>query len=146
MFVLLVHGSRDRRWRDSVENLAESLRRDLQRDDPERPGVGLAYLQFATPTLVDVVSKAVRAGEQRIRVLPLFLTGEGHVHRDIGPLMDRLHAAYPTIDLKLLPPVGRYPQFVGLLRTIATAENGQPASSEADAVDRPDDPGADRGS
>ncbi len=139
MLILMAHGSRNPRWRDSVESLTESLRRDLARGDPGWGQVRLAYLQFAAPTLVDVASGAVRAGDRRIRVLPLFLTGEGHVHRDIGPLVDQLRTAYPTIDVELLPAIGQHPLFRDLLRKIAVEEAGQPGGMRADAVDRPDD-------
>ena len=114
MLILIAHGSRDPRWRESVEKLVESLQASLGADK-----LRLAYMQFTPPTLIDVASEAIRAGATRIRVLPLFLTGEGHLVRDIRPLVDQLCQSHPTIDVRLLPPVGRHPLFEELLGKIA---------------------------
>ncbi len=117
MLILIAHGSRDPRWRESVEKLTESLQADLGPD-----GVRLAYMQFATPTLMDVASEAIQSGATKIRVLPLFLTGDGHLVRDIQPLVDQLRKAHPSVEVTLLPSVGRHPLFQELLRKIAREE------------------------
>ncbi len=121
MLILIAHGSRDPRWRESVEKLAESLQADLGPDE-----VRLAYMQFASPTLIDVASEAVRAGATKLRVLPLFLTGDGHLVRDIRPLVDQLvdqlRKTHQSVEVTLLPPVGRHPLFEELLCKIAREE------------------------
>ena len=118
MLILIAHGSRRPEWRASVEGLVESLQTDIGRD-----AVQLAYMDCTPPTLGEVVSEAIRQGVQRIRVLPLFLTAEGHVDRDIQPLVEEARAAHPAVVLELLPPVGRHPMFLQLLRTIAIRES-----------------------
>jgi sirohydrochlorin cobaltochelatase len=115
MLILIVHGSRDQRWRASVEQMTESLQADLR---SER--VRLAYMEGAPPTLEKVVSEEARAGETKIRILPLFLADQGHVERDIAPLVEELRRIHSPVDLVLLPSIGRHPLFVELLRTIAT--------------------------
>ncbi len=117
MLILIAHGSHDPRWRASVERLAESLQADLGQNK-----VGLAYMECTPPTLMDVASEAVRAGETELRVLPLFMTGEGHVDRDIDPLVEQLRRSLPSIEVQRLPPVGQHPAFLGLLRRIALDE------------------------
>ena len=114
MLILIAHGSRDPRWRASVEKLTESLQADL---GPDR--VRLAYMKCTPPTLLDAASDAVRAGAKRIRVLPLFLAGEGHVDRDIHPLVDQLRKAHGSVEVELLPPVGQHRLFQKLLYKIA---------------------------
>jgi len=119
MLILIVHGSHDPRWRASVEKLTKTLQADLGRDK-----VRLAYMRATPPTLMDVAADAIQAGARRIRVLPLFLTGEGHVDRDIRPMVEQIRKAHSPINVELLPPVGQHPMFRELLREIAvqTAE------------------------
>ena len=114
MVIFIAHGSRDPHWRTSIEALIESLRTDLGRDR-----VGLAYMDCTPPTLMDATSEAVAAGATGIRVVPLFLTEEGHVERDIQPMVEQLREAFGTVDVKLLPPVGRHPRFREMLHEIA---------------------------
>jgi sirohydrochlorin cobaltochelatase len=117
MLVLIAHGSHDPRWRASVEKLTESLQADL---GPVK--VRLAYMECTPPTLLDVASAAVRAGINKIRVLPLFLTGQGHLVRNVQPLVDQLRKAHGHIEVTLLPPVGQHPLFLKLLHKIAVEE------------------------
>jgi sirohydrochlorin cobaltochelatase len=114
MLILVAHGSRDPRWRASVERVTVALQDDLGRDK-----VGLAYMDLTPPTLMDVASDAVRRGVARIRVLPLFLAVEGHVERDVVPLVDQVRAALESVEIELLEPVGQLPPFRELLRRIA---------------------------
>ena len=117
MLILIAHGSREPRWLASVEELAESLQVE---HGPDR--VRLAYMQFASPTLMEVVSDAAKSGQTRFRVLPLFLTLGGHVARDIQNLVDEVRQARPDIDVQLLRPVGKHPLFVDLLKKIVGEE------------------------
>jgi sirohydrochlorin cobaltochelatase len=114
MLVLIAHGSRDARWRASVEQVAGALQRELGREK-----VALAYMDCTPPTLMDVARDAVRMGVGRIRVLPLFLAVEGHVERDVVPLVDQVRTALDALEIELLEPVGQLAPFRELLRRIA---------------------------
>ena len=117
MLILIAHGSREPRWLASVEELTESLQVEHGQDR-----VRLAYMQSASPTLMEVVSDAAKSGQTKFRVLPLFLTLGGHVARDIQNLVDEVRQAWPETDLQLLPPVGQHPSFMELLKKIAGGE------------------------
>jgi sirohydrochlorin cobaltochelatase len=117
MLILIAHGSREPRWLASVEELTESLQAE---HGPDR--VRLAYMQCASPTLMEVVSHAAKSGQTKFRVLPLFLTLGGHVARDIQNLVDEARQAHPGIDVQLLPPVGKHPLFMELLDKIIAEE------------------------
>jgi len=117
MLSLIAHGSRGPRWRASVEELTESLRADLGPDKAR-----LAYMEWTPPTLTDVASDAVWAGVEKIRVLPLFLAGQGHFFRDIHPPVDQLRKAHGSVEVTLLPPVGQHRLFLELLHKIAVEE------------------------
>ena len=114
MLILIAHGSHDPHWRASVEKLIEQIHADLGRD-----AVRLAYMGCTPPTLMDAAADAVSAGAKRIRVLPLFVTEEGHVVRNIHPLIDRLRKGHGGIEVELLAPVGQHPMFKELLIKIA---------------------------
>lgn len=112
--VLLAHGSGDPNWRASFEEMASDLRADL---GPGR--VTLAYMEFATPTLLAAAAKAREDGVQQLKVLPLFMAGGAHVARDIPVQIRDVEACYPEMNVVLLSPVGSDPRFAALLREIA---------------------------
>ncbi len=114
MVIFIAHGSRDPHWRASVEALIGSLQTDL---GPEH--VGLAYMECTPPRLMDAAAEAVRGGVTSIRVVPLFLTEEGHVDRDVRPMVEQLRDAFGGIDVQLLPSVGQHRLFRKLLHEIA---------------------------
>jgi sirohydrochlorin cobaltochelatase len=114
MLILVAHGSPNPQWRAAVERLAASVQVELGEDR-----VRLAYMECSPPSLMDVVSEAVRAGVSEIRVLPLFLANEGHVDRNIQPLVEDIRRAYQTIKVDLLPALGHYRQFRELICDIA---------------------------
>lgn len=120
MLILIAHGSRDARWRASVERLADAMAADL---GPGR--VLLAYMDHTPPTLMDAAGEAARNGRRHIRVLPLFLAAEGHVERDVVPLVDGVRAAHPDLDVELLAPLGAHEEFVSALSAIARRTNGK---------------------
>ncbi len=85
-------------------------------------------MDHTPPTVMDVASAAARRGTHRIRVLPLFLAEEGHVERDIQPLVDDVRATWPDVDVELLAPVGQHPEFRTALSAIALRTNGGPGT------------------
>ncbi len=119
MLIIVAHGSPDPEWRASVEGLAKSLEADL---GPDR--VRLAYMGHAPPTLEDVVSEAVGRGVARVRVLPLFIANEGHVNRDIRPVVERLRAEHRSVEVELLPALGQHRGFREFLANIALEKPG----------------------
>jgi sirohydrochlorin cobaltochelatase len=114
MLVLVAHGSRDPKWRASVESMTAALQADLGADK-----VRLAYMDITPPTLDEVVSEAVKGGEVRVRVLPLFLANEGHVDRDIRPVVERLRGRHRSAEIELLPALAQHRGFKEFLAKIA---------------------------
>jgi sirohydrochlorin cobaltochelatase len=117
MLIVIVHGSRKPEWRASVEKLVGSLQEEAGED-----AVSLACMEYGPPTLMDAVGDAVAHGATRIRVLPLFLTGEGHVIADIAPGVEAVAARFSDVDITLLPAVGQHPLFRGMLLDIIRQE------------------------
>jgi sirohydrochlorin cobaltochelatase len=102
--------------------MADSIEADV---GPDR--VRLAYMDHTPPTLEDVVSEAVRRGVERVRVLPLFLANEGHVDRDIRPVVDRLSKTHPSVAVELLPALGQHRGFREFLAEVALEDSGSNA-------------------
>jgi len=113
MFVLIAHGSRDERWRKSLENLAASL----ETRSPSH-SVALAFMQFEGPTLPQVIERGVTQGVTDFQLLPLFMASAGHVDKDIRPLVEELSTRFPDARMELLTPIGEDLLFRGLIQTI----------------------------
>jgi sirohydrochlorin cobaltochelatase len=119
LLILVAHGSRDPAWRGSLFALTETVQAKL-----EHEGVRVAFMQFDGPSLQDVVEEAVQSGHRTLRLLPLFMASAGHVDKDIKPLVAELAGAHPTIDMKLMTPVGEDDLFPDLIVDIATGPQG----------------------
>lgn len=112
--VLMAHGSRDPRWRAPFEALLQQLRHELGADR-----VALAYMEFASPTLLDIAVGAVRDGVEVLRILPLFLAAGAHVDHDIPSQVDIVRAQFRQLGVEIFNPVGEDPRLVKLLLEIA---------------------------
>jgi sirohydrochlorin cobaltochelatase len=117
MLILVAHGSRDPKWRASVERVTRAVQDDVGADK-----VRLAYMDLTPPTLADIVAEAIGSGVRRVRVLPLFIANEGHVDRDIRPAVDELRVIHRSVEVELLPAVGQHRLFCELLGKIAMEE------------------------
>lgn len=111
--VLLAHGSRDPRWRAPFETFTASLVADLG-----APKVRLAYMEFVTPTLVDIAEEALRDGVQQLKIIPLFMAGGAHVDRDIPAQVNEVTGRFPALSLTVLPPIGEHPRMVAVMQEL----------------------------
>ena len=65
------------------------------------------------------MAEAARDGVGAVKVFPLFLAAGAHVERDIPAQVREAQAAYPAIDVRLLPALGTDPRVADLLTTLA---------------------------
>jgi len=132
MLVLMAHGSRHPGWRGSVEDMMARVRADAA---PEP--VRLAYMEHASPTLAEVVDEAHAMGVAEVRVLPIFLAHQGHVRRDVEPLVQAARSRHPDVRVTLLEPFGQDPRFraaiVGIALDTARFQATSPSSFPARA-------------
>lgn len=112
--VLFAHGSKDPRWRAPFLQMLATLRTELG-----APRVGLAFMEFAEPTLLQVARDAHRDGVDSLRLLPLFLAGGAHVAKDIPVQVAEVKETLPGMSVEIMPPVGEDPRFARLLLSIA---------------------------
>jgi sirohydrochlorin cobaltochelatase len=112
-FILFAHGARDMKWAQTLHLLRDAVR--ARRPDSH---VGLAFLEFQTPTLGDALETALAAGCRRIDIAPVFWSSGGHVANDLPPLLDTFRRAHPQVELALLPVLSELP---GMMDFIASA-------------------------
>ncbi|OEY67384.1 sirohydrochlorin chelatase [Marinobacter sp. X15-166B] len=99
--ILLAHGSRDRRWCDTIECLSAQTLNAI-------PGAAVAYMELSTPSLEQVVTDAAAAGCEHVIVLPLFLAAGRHLRVDVPAQIASLQAQL-NLRIELLPAVGENP-------------------------------------
>lgn len=114
LLVLFTHGSRDPRWLEPFEKLEEALRAEVGPDK-----VRLAHMEVSPPTLLEVASEAAARGLKKLRLLPLFMAGGGHVAHTIPEQVRQVEAALPGLDIEILPAVGEDPKVIELVYQIA---------------------------
>jgi sirohydrochlorin cobaltochelatase len=65
----------------------------------------LAYLEFSSPTLEEVVAELRQTGVTKVLVVPSMMTPGGvHSEVDIPQIVDQLRAAYPEMTLRYAWP------------------------------------------
>jgi sirohydrochlorin cobaltochelatase len=72
--------------------------------------VALAFLEFATPRFSEAVAELHAAGARRVLVVPVFLSGGGHVAHDVPELVRPERARYPDVAFVLAGAIGEEPE------------------------------------
>lgn len=99
--VLFAHGARDPRWAGPFQR----LQKITQAGAPSMV-VELAFLEFMTPSLPDLVTHLVSQGINHITVSPIFLGQGGHVLRDLPKMIEEVQEQFPALLVKQIPAVG----------------------------------------
>ena len=98
--ILFAHGARDPRWAAPFLRLQQLLQADAT------VTVHLAFLEFMTPSLPDLVAQLQADGQHELTLVPVFLGQGGHVLRDLPPMMAALQLQFPDVVLRQVPAVG----------------------------------------
>lgn len=109
--ILFAHGARDPRWAAPFQRLQKMTQESL----PDTR-VELAFLEFMTPNLTDLVGQLVADGCEKVTVSPIFLGQGGHVLRDLPLMVDALRISYPTLELSQLEAAGEDPAVLQAIR------------------------------
>ena len=112
--ILFAHGSRDPRWRDPMESVAERMRAQA----PET-AVMCAFLELATPDIAEAASKLISDGAQSLRVVPMFLGMGKHAREDLPELVEALRSAHPSVPVSVARAIGEEAEVTDLLAQIA---------------------------
>jgi sirohydrochlorin cobaltochelatase len=105
--ILFAHGARDPEWARPVEAVATLLRQQFT----DRT-VRVAFLEFLTPNLTDLVSQIISESSTSISVdiLPFFIAQGGHLRKELPEMLRDLALRYPDTNIRLLPPLGELPE------------------------------------
>ncbi len=122
--ILFAHGSRDPKWREPVEAVADTIRL-RQRG----VAVSSAYLELCEPSLPDAAAKMAADGVCSIRIFPIFFGVGKHAREDLPALVAGLRTSHPDVMFALLPAAGEHPEVIALLAEIALAGADTPLSS-----------------
>ena len=81
--ILLAHGSRDKRWCETFEQLAAPT---LKAVDNAR----IAYMELAHPSMDTVIAEGVAEGAKSFTIVPLFLAAGRHLRKDVPAMIEEL--------------------------------------------------------
>lgn len=112
--VLFAHGSRDARWREPVEAVAQQVAALAP-----TARVVCAYLELVEPDLPRAAGALIASGCVEVKVVPLFLGMGKHVREDLPKLLDDLRTQHTDIRFTLAPAVGEDPKVIDLLARTA---------------------------
>lgn len=99
--ILLAHGSSDKRWCDTFEQLA-SPTLDAVADSR------IAYMELAEPSLDTIITEGTAEGVSQFTIVPLFLAAGRHLRKDVPAMISELEKAN-GVTIKLAPPIGENP-------------------------------------
>ena len=103
--ILIAHGARDQRWLEPFLHLRAELEEKLR---PRR--VALSFMEFSRPSFADAASELAGENVRRILVVPIFLSGGGHVANDIPALVAAERVRYPAIAFDVTGALGEEPE------------------------------------
>ena len=87
------------------------------------PGVrvGVAFLEFMTPTLGEAIDEAALAGAQRVAIAPLFWAEGGHLKREVPELIGAAQARHPHLRIDRWPVLGHSAEVLAALAGVYQA-------------------------
>jgi sirohydrochlorin cobaltochelatase len=103
--VLLAHGARDARWMEPFYRMRDAL---AARVVPAT--VHVAFMEFTAPTFEDAVQAIRKAKGARVLVVPVFLSGGGHVAQDIPKVVGPQAAKHPDMHFVTSGAIGEEPE------------------------------------
>ncbi|MDY6816551.1 MAG: CbiX/SirB N-terminal domain-containing protein [Pseudomonadota bacterium] len=99
--VLLAHGSSDKRWRETFEQLAAPTLQAFA-------GSRIAYMELASPSLEETIAEGLTENIIEYTVVPLFLAAGRHLRKDVPAMIKGLEQDH-GVKIHLAPPIGENP-------------------------------------
>ena len=113
--LVVAHGSRVEQSNQEVINLTK----DVSKNAKSFSFVSHAFLEIAEPNIPKGIEHCIKAGSEKILILPYFLSAGRHVTEDIPNIIDEFQTKYPKVTIKLLPYFGQHEQVATILGDIA---------------------------
>jgi sirohydrochlorin ferrochelatase len=108
--IVFAHGSRVEAANQAVRSVASDLART-----GGFAHVEAAFLELGQPDLPSAADGLISRGVDRLIVLPYFLTPGLHMERDLGPLIAKISARHPGIEVLAAPSLDGHPALIQAL-------------------------------
>ncbi len=132
--LLLGHGS-PKKDANNLERVGKMLHGMLHIGCSE-DCVGIAYLQFAEPGIMDAIKGCVEKGAKKVILHPFFLSAGLHVTKDIPGLIEDARNLYPDVKFVYTEPLGIHEKLAHIvMERISAAEDLAPADIEKRSFD-----------
>ncbi|MFZ6774671.1 sirohydrochlorin chelatase [Undibacterium sp. SXout7W] len=109
--ILFAHGARDMRWAAPFQRLQKMTQEGLPDVQVE-----LAFLEFMSPNLPELIDQLVEQGTNKVIVSPIFLGQGGHVLRDLPEMAVQINSKYPALDFSVATAVGEEVSVLNAIR------------------------------
>lgn len=113
--ILFAHGSLDRNWSKSIDELVGRVRGNLK-----NVYVEAAYLKESGPDIFSVVEKLVSAGCGNITIVPMFLAAGSHAAQDFPEIERNLRIKNPAVDFKWKDAIGQWEETLNYFTHVLT--------------------------
>ena len=107
--LIISHGSHSKKTKQEVITLVKNLRQRTR-----IPVIEYAFLEIESPSIPEGIEECVKKGAQEIFVTLNFLNSGKHVDEDIPRIVAEAQKKYPSVKLKITPPVGQHPKIPDL--------------------------------
>jgi sirohydrochlorin cobaltochelatase len=106
--IMIAHGARDARWMEPFFRMRDDLAARLA-----PAAVALAFMEFAAPTFADGVAGLYQGGARSILVVPVFLSGGGHVAKEVPELVGAERKRYQDAVFTVSGAIGEEREVIG---------------------------------
>jgi len=112
--ILLAHGSSDKRWCETFEQLAAPTLNSVEHS-------AIAYMELATPSLESVISAGKADGISHFTIIPLFLAAGRHLRKDVPAMIAELEEHH-GVTIHLARPIGQSERLAAAVRDVVIEE------------------------
>ena len=113
-YVVIAHGSRDKKANQAFFEFLESFRRVCSGKKVEG-----AFLELAKPSIPEALERVIRSGAYEVFILPLMFFPGKHVKYDIPSFIQEAKAKHPAVDFHYAAPLAGHPMLLKLLKSKA---------------------------
>lgn len=118
--LLIAHGSRRENSNQEVRQLVENI---AACEESVFDEVTVAFLELASPSILDGLESCIKQGATEIVVFPYFLAAGRHVVEDIPAEVMPVREKYPEVQIYIAPHLGFSLDLPQIILDIASDEN-----------------------
>lgn len=116
--IILGHGSKSKGADETVRRIAAEVKKLGGYEIVE-----YAFLQYASPSLQDVLEDCIRQKAERIVIAPFFMQSGAHVTKNIPELVEKAKKQHPGIDIVVTEYAGAHPLMVKIVEDLVKKQS-----------------------